>query len=90
MTLAYRIYKNNTVCHVASFVEPVSPEYIYIYINKYITYNIYIVYNIYMYICGICQSDVGYAVAQVVEALRYMPKGRVFDHRCGQCDFFFN
>jgi hypothetical protein len=25
----------------------------------------------------------GYAVAQLVEALRYKPKGRGFDSRCG-------
>jgi hypothetical protein len=32
-------------------------------------------------------NELGYAVAQIVEALRYKPKGQGFDLRWGHWDF---
>jgi hypothetical protein len=51
---------------------------------------------IYMFTCNVHVFTVGaqphykrYAVAQLVEALRYKPEGRGFDYRWGHLDFSF-
>ena len=40
------------------------------------------------YFCLLLQHCKGYAMAQLVEALRYNPKGREFDSRWCHCSFY--